>query len=280
MQNGRLALAACSILAMSGPALARPYRAMVTRTAESTKQRNLEVGLRYQGFLLGFGRPAGVTALPWHQVAAHARYGILDTLEIETQLEVLIEKQLGSPYLALHLGDIPIGLQWTFIDTQAFAMGVFARVTIPTGPGDVDLLPPTVSDGTWDLEATLLAELRFTRNVRLMLNGGFLYHGVRRRTPRPDFDVPEGIRYDAALTANLNRWLLVALEVVGRSFFRPDITPAWTNNQHLVEVIPGARFEIVPKLVLEAAVGIAVTQDLQQMYLLRPLVGLTYEFWL
>ena len=52
----------------------------------------------------------------------------------------------------------------------------------------------------------------------------------------------------------------------------------WTNNQHLIEIIPGARFEIIPRLVLEAGIGIAVTPWLRELYQLRLLLGVTYEF--
>ncbi len=266
------------LLCLAASAQARPYRAMVTRTAESTKQGNLEVGLRYQGFFLGDGGPLGpLGVLPWHQVAAHARFGILDSLEVETQLEVLLEKQPGSPQISAFLGDIPLGVQWTFINQPKFALGLFGRVTLPTGPSAVDLLPPTVSDGTWDAEATLIAEVRPTRNIRLMANLGFLYYGVRHR-PSGDFGVPEGVRYDFALTANVTRWLLLSVELVGRSFFSRVLTPVWRDNQHLIEISPGVRLETIPRLVIEAALGIAITRDLQQIYLLRPLLGLTYEF--
>src|SRR4051794_9050197 len=46
------------LLSLAMPMLAaqaRPYRAMVTRTTDTVKQGNLEIGLRYQGFVLGEG---------------------------------------------------------------------------------------------------------------------------------------------------------------------------------------------------------------------------------
>ena len=45
-----------------------------------------------------------------------------------------------------------------------------------------------------------------------------------------------------------------------------------------IEVIPHARFEVVPNLVLEVAVGIGLTRDLGEIYRLRLLLGFTYEF--
>jgi hypothetical protein len=258
---------------------ARPYRAMITRTAETSRGSTLETGLRYQGFLWGFGRPAGaILSVPYHQVAGHVRWGIVDHLELETQLELLIQKEPLNPNIGVFLGDIPIGLQWTFYEGHKIALGAWVRATIPTGPSGIDIIPPTLSDGTFDVEGTFILEARFTRKVRLMTNVGFLHHGVRNRGGRGDFDVPEAIRYDAALVGNLGERFLISLELSGRSFFRPAITPVWNDNQHLVEVTPGFRWEIVPKLVLEVAVGIGLTRDTREIYLLHPLAGLTYEF--
>src|SRR5438132_1139886 len=121
----RLAFAAA--LAVSLAAEARPYRAMETLTAETTPGGHVEVGARYQGFILGVGH-FGVAASNWHQVAASARWGIIDGLELDLQLQALIDWTPGSlarPYF----GDIPLGIHWTFIDRPKFAFGVFARVT-------------------------------------------------------------------------------------------------------------------------------------------------------
>jgi hypothetical protein len=152
------------------------------------------------------------------------------------------------------------------------------RVTIPTGPSHIDVLPPMLSDGTWDGEATFVAEVRPSPSFRLMFNAGFLYHHVRSRGSAASFDVPEAVRWAVAGTFNLGKRWLFSLEALGHHFFRADITPVWTNNQHLIEVIPGVRFEIVARLVLEAGVGIAVTPHLRELWQLRPLIGLTYEF--
>jgi len=101
--------------------------------------------------------------------------------------------------------------------------------------------------------------------------------GTRTRSPAAAFDVPEAIKYRLGATLNVGKRFLFAIEVVGHSFFRPDITPAWQDNQHLVEVSPGARFEIIPRLVVEAALGISVTRHLWEIHQFRPLLGLTYE---
>src|SRR5690348_5978742 len=106
--------AALLVLLLASPALAKPYRAMVTNTAETTPGGHVEVGARYQGFILGTGR-FGVNASNWHQVAASARWGIIDNLELDLQVEALIDWTPGSratPYF----GDIPLALHWTFLD--------------------------------------------------------------------------------------------------------------------------------------------------------------------
>lgn len=271
-------LAVLAALCCAPLAHAKPYRAIITRTAETVPGAHVEVGARYQGFLFGVGR-SGVDASYWHQLALHGRWGIVDHLELEVQLEALIgfafrSGERGSAYF----GDIPVGLQWTFVDRPKFALGIYLRITFPTGPSNLDVIPPMLSDGTWDGEATFLGEIRPNAQFRILLNCGFLYHHVRERNPNPDFDVPEAIKWGAAATFNLgNRWLF-ELEAAGWHFFRRDITPVWTDNQHLVEVAPGVRFEIVPRLVLEAGVGIAVTPQLRELHQFRLLLGLTYEF--
>ena len=90
---------------------ARPYRAMITRTAETTPANHVEVGLRYQGFWFGGGRREVPRASTWHQVAAHLRWGIIDGLELEAQLEALVDFSPESPEAHAYFGDIPIGLQ-------------------------------------------------------------------------------------------------------------------------------------------------------------------------
>jgi hypothetical protein len=266
-------------LALPHLAEARPYRSMITRTAETTSAGFMEFGLRYQGFMAGSGREDDVIleSTPYHQLAAHLRYSLTSFLEIDTQVEVLADlSNVEEP--VIYFGDIPIGLQLTLASGEKGALGLFGRATIPTGPGHLDDLPPTLSDGTFDAEVTILGELRFSPSFRLMLNLGYLHHGTRDRGELPDFDIPDAVRLNVAGTFNVDDKLLLGLELVSHSFLRKDITPVWLDNQHLVEVIASVRYEISPRLVLEAALGISVSKDLQQMYLLRPLLGLTYEF--
>jgi hypothetical protein len=278
----KLALAAILALPLAVIPLAaeaRPFRAMVTRTADTTE--NLELGLRYQGFLAG----NSLNALDYHQVSPGVRLGLLEDLELNVYFDLMVVGTGGGTFEA-YLGDIPVGLQLTFLESRLFAMGVWVRGTIPVGTQNferlpsslTDRVPPTISDGTWDAEGTLIAELRPTREFRIMANLGYLYHGVRSRGPDPDFDLPDAVRYDLAATLNLGDWFLLGVELTGRSFFDPQITPAWDDNAHQLEVIPHARFEVVPNLVLEAALGFALTDDLQEIYRLRGLLGFTYEF--
>ncbi len=270
----RWLLLLCAVATSAG---AKPYRAMVTQTAETTPGGHVEVGARYQGFILGAGR-SGVSASNWHQVAGSARWGIIDHLELDLQLEALIDWSPGGLARA-YFGDIPLAVHWTFFDRPKFAFGVYGRVTFPTGPGHIDVLPPMLSDGTWDAELTMIAEVRPSPWFRLMFNAGFLYHHVRNRGPsQPSFDVPEAIRWGVAGTFNLGKRWLFSLEALGLHFFRADLTPVWVNNQHLIEVIPGVRFEAVPRLVFEAGLGISVTPWLREIWQFRPLAGVTFEF--
>lgn len=277
-----LATAVAAVLvAASGAADARPFRAMVTRTALTTDPLNLELGLRYQIFLAG----RGLGALPYQQLSPGVRLGLIDGLELQVYADFMVLGLPGVGPLEAYLGDIPLGLQFTFFESSLLAVGVWARGTIPVGVATYERLPssladriiPTVSDGSWDAEGTLIVEIRPTRTFRIMLNAGYLYHGERTRGPDPDFDLPDAIRYDAAATFNLGDRFLLGVELIGRSFLQPQITPAWSNNQHHLEVIPHARLETIPFLVLEAAVGFALTRDLQDIYLIRGLLGFTFE---
>lgn len=272
----RVARGLAVLLVLASSAAAKPYRAMVTTTAETVPGGHVEVGARYQAFILGVGRTS-VNASNWHQVAASARWGIIDNLELDLQLEALIDWSPAGRANA-YFGDIPLALHWTFLDRAKFALGVFLRVTFPTGPSHIDVLPPMISDGTWDGEATFVAEVRPSAWFRLMFNAGFLYHHVRNRSPAASFDVPEAVRWAVAGTFNLGKRWLFSLEALGLHFFRRDVTPVWTDNQHLIEVIPGVRFEAVPRLVFEAGLGISATPWLREMWQLRPLAGVTYEF--
>lgn len=267
-------------VALWSTAEARPFRAMVTRTAETTDPANLELGLRYQGFYAG----QSLGALGYHQLSPGIRVGLLDDVELNLYLDLMLVSSGGSS-LDSYLGDIPLGLQVTFLETGTAAAGIWLRGTIPVGAGNFERLPssltdrvtPLVSDGTWDAEGTFVAEFRPTRDFRLMLNAGYMFHGVRSRGAESDFDVPDAVRYDLAATLNLSERTLIGVELMGRSFFLPRIAPAWDDNQHLLELIPHARLEVIPNLVVEAAFGLALTRDLQEIYRVRGLLGFTYE---
>lgn len=261
---------------------AKPFRAMDTRTAITTGPQNLELGARYQGFFGG----DDLNSLGYHQLTPSVRFGILEQLELNISFDVMLLTQRGSWGVNAYLGDLPVGLQFTFLDTPVIALGIFGQLTIPVGASNFerlpfalqDRIPPSLSDGTWDAEGSFIIELRPTQNFRVIGNVGYLYNGVRLRPGAGAFDVPDAIKYDLAATLNLgDRWLL-GVEVIGRSYFSPVITPAWTNNQHQLEVVPLMRFEAVPNFVIEAAVGIGVTPAVGQMYRVRALLGFTYEF--
>jgi hypothetical protein len=141
-----------------------------------------------------------------------------------------------------------------------------------------DRIPPSLSDGTWDAEGTLIAEVRPSPNFTLMANVGYLFHGVRQRSGSGAFDVPDAVLYNFAATLNVGERVLLGVEMSARTYFDRVITPTWTNNQHQIEVIPHARFEVVPNLVLEAALGVGLTRELGEFYRVRLLLGFTYEF--
>ncbi len=271
------ALVLVALLSLTTLAEARPFRAMMTRTAETTSPLNFELGLRYQGFFAGRGS-GSVGALPYHQLSPGLRIGLVEGLELNAYVEFLLLDVPSSPNFRAFLGDIPIGLQWTFVDTRMVAMGVWLRGTIPSGPSGFDIIPPALSDGTLDAEASFIAEVRFTRDLRLMANLGYLYHGVRDRGAAADFDVPDALRYDVALAYNLSDDLLLGVELNGRFYLDPVITPVWNDNANQLEVLPHLRLETIPNLVLEAAIGVALVPDLQEIYLVRGLLGFTYEF--
>lgn len=255
-------------------AQAKPYRAMVTRTAETTRAGNLELGLRYQGFFsLDFDK-----SQPYQQLSPSARFGILDNLEANIYLEVLALGLPGDEDFKLAFGDIPLGLQWTFLEERNFALAAYVRGTLPTGPSDLDTVLPTLSDGTWDAEGTLIGEVRPNKDLRFMLNASYLRNGTRKRGALPDFDVPDAAQFGLAGAYNLDNFTLVGLEVVGRFFFEDAITPAWLDNANQVEVIPVVRYEAFPGLVLEAVAGVSVTPGLWEIYQFRALLGATYEW--
>lgn len=261
---------------------ARPFRAMGTRTAITTGPQHLEAGLRYQGFFGG----DDLDSLGYHQLTPSARFGIVKNLEVNLAFDVMLLTQRGSAVVSPYAGDAPLGLQFTFIDTPHFALGAFGRLTIPVGAGNFeqlaislqDRIPPSLSDGTWDAEGTLIIEVRPTTSFRVMGNAGYLFHGTRQRPGAGAFDVPDAIRYDVAATVNLGDQWLIGVEMLGRSYFAAAVTPVWTDNAHQIEVLPSVRFEPIPNLVIEAAVGIGLTRGLGDIYRARALLGFTYEF--
>ncbi|WP_224372122.1 transporter [Hyalangium versicolor] len=273
--NARAALFAFVVACLSATAVqAKPYRAMVTRTAETTRSGNLELGLRYQGFFsLDFDK-----SQPYQQISPSARFGIVDSLEANIYLEVLALGLPGDEEFKLAFGDIPIGLQWTFLEKPTFALAAYVRGTLPTGPSDLDTVLPTLSDGTWDVEGSLIAELRPSKDLRFMLNASYLRNGTRSRGELADFDVPDAVQFGLAGAYNLDNFTLVGLEVVGRYFLEDAITPAWQDNAVQAEIIPVIRYEAFPGLVLEAVAGVSVTPGLWDIYQFRALLGGTYEF--
>ncbi|ATB27532.1 hypothetical protein [Melittangium boletus] len=274
--NARLRiLALAAAVSLFSPSVwAKPYRAMVTRTASTTRSGNMELGLRYQGF---FSTDSD-KSLPYQQLSPSLRWGILDNLEANVYFEVLGLGLPGESDFTLAFGDIPLGLQWTVLEAGPFALGAYGRVTFPTGPSDQDVIPPNLSDGTWDYEGTLIGELRVSRDLRFMLNASYLHQGTRDRGAFAEFDVPDAVQLGVAGTYNINDATLVGLEVIGRRYFERAITPVWTDNANQVEIIPVVRREVFPGLVLEAVAGIAVTPDLSSIYQFRALIGGTYEF--
>jgi hypothetical protein len=81
-----------------------------------------------------------------------------------------------------------------------------------------------------------------------------------------------------ALAVHLGHRVLASLELNGREYFDRVLTPFWVDNQHILELTPGLRLEITPRLVLEAGVGIGLTPATRDIYAVRAVAGLTYEF--
>ncbi|CAM3091113.1 hypothetical protein G4177_22720 [Corallococcus sp. ZKHCc1 1396] len=270
----RLRLVFLAAVLCASSAWARPYRAMVTRTASTTKSGNLELGLRYQGF---FALDLDESQ-PYQQVSPSLRFGIVDNLEANLYVELLALGLPGEDDFKIAFGDIPLGLQWTFLESSTAALAAYGRVTLPTGPSDEDGILPSLSDGTWDWEGTLVGELRANKDLRFMFNGSYLHQGTRDRDTLPDFDVPDAFQLAVAATYNLDKFTMLGLEVVGRLYFEDVITPVWRDNAAQVEILPMVRHEAFPGLVLEAVAGVAVTEDLREIYQFRVLLGATYEF--
>ena len=108
-------------------------------------------------------------------LAASLRWGILEHLELEAQLSAFAEFQPGNSSPHGYFGDIPVALQWTFLDSPGVELGVYGRAILPTGPSGNDLIPPTLSNGALGLEGTFLAELHPSRDLRFIFNLGVIH---------------------------------------------------------------------------------------------------------
>lgn len=264
------------------PANARPYRLLVTRSPASTGAGNLETGLRYQGLFAGSGREiAGQPAVDphnMHQISASLRWGVIQQLELGFELSGIIFHDPTSDTLDIAFGDVIATLQGRLLRSKHHRLGLFLGFALPTGPSDVDVLPPFWADGTFDITALLLYELAPTRDFRLVFNVGYIHHGTRERGDTlPEFDVPDAFSWDVGAAVHFGRRLLGFAEISGRHYFRDEITPVWLDNANIVELRPGLRIETIPRLVLELGVGVALTSGTQEIFIFRALAGLTYE---
>jgi hypothetical protein len=236
------------------------------------------MGLRYQALFAGEGR-AHIEPRSVHQLAGTLRWGIIPQLELGFEGSLIIFHQANSDDAEVAAGDIGISLLGRFLHTRHHLLGVYLSLDFPTGPSDVDILPPFWADGTWDFQALLLYELAITPNIRLVLDMGYVHHGTRDPAGAlPTFDVPDAFRWDLGSAFHIGRDVLLFLELHGRHYFQEDLTPFWVDNQHLLAVAPGVRIETIPQLVLEIGLGFGLTREAREIYLVRLLVGLTYEF--
>ncbi|MCA9666641.1 MAG: transporter [Myxococcales bacterium] len=279
-----VAVVSLSWLLAAAPVEARPYRLLVARSPASTGAGNLEIGARYQGLYLGNGRDAtaGLAAIDpgnLHQISASVRWGIISQLELGFELSGVIFHNPASGETEGAFGDIIATLQGRILSLKRHRLGLFVGFAFPTGPSDVDALPPFWADGTFDVTALLLYELAPTRRFRLVLNAGYNHNGKRDRGDTlPSFDVPDAFIWDIGAAVHFGRRVLAFAELSGRHYFRADVTPVWVDNAHIVELRPSLRVETIPRLVLEVGFGIALTPAAHDMYILRALVGMTYEF--
>ncbi|MBW2735578.1 MAG: hypothetical protein JRH20_24600 [Deltaproteobacteria bacterium] len=263
------------------PAHARPYRMLVTRTPLSTAGGKVELGFRHQALWLGEGPSSATTVDPgsFHHLGATLRLGIIDALELGFKASAILYRNQADDTLEIAAGDVVVALQGRILHTQHHRLGLAASVTFPTGPSHVDVLPPFWADGTWDVEALLLYEAELSRRLRIVANLGYAHHGSRERPTAPtSFDVPDALRWDLGFAFHFGSSTLLFMEFSGRHYLREDLTPVWTDNQHLIALRPGIRVEVVPRFVIEVGVGVALTNDAREMFLLRTLLGFTYEF--
>ena len=255
---------------------ARPYRALHARTPRATSAGKLELGLRYDGLLLGTGR--SFDPGNFHQLAGTVRWGAMDVLELELEVPgILFPDTVSSPNSELAFGDVRLAAQLSLVREGPARMGFYFGLAAPTGPDANDLLPPFFHDGNLDLEGLLLLEIAPGETFRFIGDVGFQRHGNRNRGDLEDFNVPNAIRYDLALGINLGPHSLLLLELSGRHFIFPEITPLWVDNDDIVELAPGFRLETSPGLVLELGAGFAVVRATESIYQYRVLAGFTYE---
>lgn len=274
VRKSPLVFLALAVSALS--AEARPYRAFNTRTPRSTQGGNLEIGMRYQGLLLGEGN--GIVD-PWdfHQLAATLRWGIVDALELDLEAGgLLFQNEAGD--LEGALGDVRLAAQVQLVRSPTARLGLLGGATFPTGPSAEDILPPHFHDGTLDAEGLLLLELSPGRTFRLLLDGGYLFQGARDRGGQGDFNGPDALRYDLALGLHLGERLLLLLELNGRHYLDPQITPVWVDNQDILELSPGLRVETSPGWVFEVGGGFFLNEDSTEIHRFRVQAGFTYEF--
>jgi hypothetical protein len=260
-------------------ARAHPYRLITARSARQTAPGDFELGLRYQGLLDGDGL-GGLEPEGFHQVAASLRVGVVDRLELEAEASFIVFHDAGSRSASVEPGDVKLGAQVQLLRAGPSLLGIYLGFTLPTGPSDIDVLPPFFADGTFDFEGLLLYEAAPGGGpVRLVFDAGYIVDGTRERPELPggSFDVPNAFRYDAAIAVSATPRLQLSLELNGRYYSDPVITPVWRDDQHILEVTPGLRFEPSPGFVLEAGAGIALNDDTRRIYKVRALAGLTYE---
>ena len=284
MRRRLLATSLLLWVSLGGPLVwARPYRVLVTRTPRSTSGGNVELGARYQGLFAGRGHTVVPGQPPieprsFHQIGATFRWGIFDRLELGFEAAAILFHRAGSGDVEVAGGEVAATLHGRLLNTRNHLLGVFAGFTFPTGPSDVDILPPFWADGTFDVDVLLLYELSLPHSVRLMVDVGYAHHGTRDPAGAvPSFDIPDALRWDFAVAFHVGRQVLLSLELNARHYFDPELTPLWTNNQHILSLMPDLRVELAPQLVLEAGVGFGLTSATREIFVVRILTGLTYE---
>jgi hypothetical protein len=250
---------------------------MTARTPRQPEAGEFELGARYQGLFAGSG--LGFDPEHYDQLAASLRWGIVDWLELETEGSFIVFHDIADGgSTKVDFGDVRLAVQTRILRSGPHLLGIYTGLTLPTGPSNIDVLPPFFADGTLDFEGLVLYELAPIDSLRLIANLGWISQGTRTRAPAPSFDVPDALRYDLALALNLGSSVQLSLELNGRYHTDKKITPVWLDNQHILELTPGVRIEMTPRLVLEAGAGFAMNDDTRRIYKVRALVGLTYEF--